>query len=78
MEILHFSKDLFPYNHSPILPNHSPYKGILTKTQHFQHDFFLSEKKYIFFGVGKKIGYIFEVKNSNLSNYEVFSAFWAL
>ena len=40
--------------------------------------FFLIPKKYFFSELRKKIGYVFDVKISNPSIYDVFSAFWAL
>ena len=39
---------------------------------------FFSAKKIFFSELRKKFGYVFDVKISNLSIYDVFSAFWAL
>ena len=79
MEILDFSED-FPIITVRPQSNHSLYKEILTKTQHFQHEkiFFWSAKKKYFSELRKKFGYSFDVKWSDLSIYEVSSTLRAL
>ena len=79
--MLGFSKDFLIKTVIGLWPN-CDYREILTKIQYFHQNlkkYFFGVRKKIFFSeLRKKFGYIFEVKNSNLSNYDVFSAFWAL